>query len=254
VTEPLVTLEATESATIIRLNRPARHNALVPELLQELRVALDDQRSQDASAIVLAAEGRSFSTGGDLLGFWQHRERIADYAHRLVGLLNEAVLALYTHPAPVACAVHGQVTGGSLGLLLGADRVIMQRDACIAPWYTKVGFSPDGGWNALLPDIIGEQQASKWLTNDDPVSANACLAMGIAHEVVADNVVEAALAWSHRIAAAGAASIRSAGSLRGRSAADVNRGLEAERSAFVQQVQTPEAIAGIAHFLGKELH
>lgn len=252
MTEPLVTLETTDSAVIIRLNRPARHNALVPELLRDLLAALGDERSLTTGALILAAEGRSFSTGGDLLGFWQHREDIVEYANALVGLLNDVILALYTHPTPVACAVQGQVTGGSLGLLLGADRVIMQREVCIRPWYTTVGFSPDGGWTALLPGVIGRQRTSNWLSSDDSVAAERCLELGIAHELVEDNVVDAALAWSRRIAGANAASLRSTRLLLGRNAAELSRNLEAERAAFVQQVQTPEAIAGIARFLGKE--
>lgn len=251
VTEPLVTLEVTETAAIIRLNRPARHNALVPGLLQELLDALNDERCRNTTAVILAAEGQSFSTGGDLLGFWQHRDDIADYSQRLVGLLNQVVLALYTHPVPVACAVQGQVTGGSLGLLLAADRVIMHRQVTITPWYAAVGFSPDGGWTAMLPDVIGREQSGNWLLSNATFAADQCLAIGLAHELVTTDVMSAALAWSDNIAGMSAASIGSTRSLLRGDAAEIRRRLDAERAAFVQQVQTPEAIAGIARFLGK---
>ena len=249
MTESLVKLETTEHAAIIRLNRPARHNALVPELLTGLRDALADARSRNAAAVILAAEGRSFSTGGDLLGFWEHRKDIAAYAQELVGLLNEAVLAIYTHPAPVAAAVQGQVTGGSLGLLLAADRVFMAREASITPWYSEVGFSPDGGWTALLPDIIGRQPASHWLATNASAKAEECLDMGVAH-AIADDVVGAALDWSQRTTGKSVASIRSTRALLAHNDAEIAARLEAERTAFVQQVQTREAITGIARFLG----
>ena len=93
MTEQLVTLEVTGSSTVIRLNRPARHNALVPELLVELLDAVNDARSQRARTLILAAEGRSFSTGGDLLGFWQHRDNIAEYAQHLVRTYRQHTLA-----------------------------------------------------------------------------------------------------------------------------------------------------------------
>ncbi|HEY5776542.1 MAG TPA: enoyl-CoA hydratase/isomerase family protein, partial [Xanthomonadales bacterium] len=153
--ERLVTLERRGPIALVSLNRPARHNALVPELLAELLQVLGDPVCQDAAVVVLRAEGRSFSTGGDLYGFRQQRETIGTYAYGLVGQLNEVILAIYAHPAAVVCSVHGQVTGGSLGLLLAADHVIMRRGASITPYYSVVGFSPDGGWTALLPDIIG---------------------------------------------------------------------------------------------------
>ena len=154
MTESLVRQARDGDVAIVTLNRPARHNALVPELLTALLAALDDVAAGDAAALVLASEGRSFSTGGDLSGFLEHRESIGAYAERLVGLLNEVILALHRLPFPTVCAVSGQVCGGSLGLLLACDRVVMQQDAGIAPWYRAVGFSPDGGWAAMLPEVI----------------------------------------------------------------------------------------------------
>ena len=129
MTEPLVRQARDGDVAIVTLNRPARHNALVPELLTALLAALDDVAAGDAAALVLASEGRSFSTGGDLRGFLEHRESIGAYADLLVGLLNDVILALYRLPFPTVCAVSGQVCGGSLGLLLACDRVVMQQDA-----------------------------------------------------------------------------------------------------------------------------
>ena len=156
MTESLVRQARDGDVAIVTLNRPARHNALVPELLTALLAALDDVAAGDAAALVLASEGRSFSTGGDLRGFLEHRESIGAYADLLVGLLNDVILALYRLPFPTVCAVSGQVCGGSLGLLLACDRVVMQQDAGIAPWYRAVGFSPDGGWTAAVVEVTAD--------------------------------------------------------------------------------------------------
>lgn len=252
VDEHLVTLDVTDAAAIVRLNRPARHNALIPELLVSLIDTFRHERCRTAGAVILAAEGPSFSTGGDLSGFWQHRDNIADYANRLVGLLNEAMISICTHPSPVVCAVQGQVTGGSLGLLLAADRVIMNDSVRITPWYSEVGFSPDGGWTAMLPDVIGHQQSVDWLSDNTTATADECLGMGIAHELVSTDVLAAARAWSQRVAAMEDVDIESTRAASGKHPEEISQGLEAERTAFVRQIQTPEAIAGIARFLGKK--
>ena len=68
MTESLVRQARDGDVAIVTLNRPARHNALVPELLTALLAALDDVAAGDAAALVLSAEGRSFWTGGDLRG------------------------------------------------------------------------------------------------------------------------------------------------------------------------------------------
>ncbi len=252
MTRRLITLELKPFAALVRLNRPERHNALVPELLRDLLDTLQEPGVKQSPVLVLAAKGRSFSTGGDLQGFWQHRQSIGQYARELVGLLNEAILALYTHPVPVACAVQGLVTGGALGLLLGADRVIMQRGASITPWYSKIGFSPDGGWTALLPSIIGRQQTANWLYGNCTETAERCLDLGLVHDLTDTNPVAAALAWAQQVSALEPSSIGHTKALLKGETGILRARLEAERELFVQQVQTPQARAGIARFLGQD--
>ena len=252
MTEPLVRQTRDSDVAIVTLNRPARHNALVPELLTALMAALDDVAAGDAAALVLSAEGRSFSTGGDLCGFFEHRESIGAYAERLVGLLNDVILALYRLPFPTVCAVSGQVCGGSLGLLLACDRVVMQQDAGIAPWYRAVGFSPDGGWIAMLPDVIGRRQAADWIMTDARYESARCLELGLAQEVVAGDALPIALNWAREAATMSRGGARGTVSLLRGDDEALARRLEAEKAAFVRQVRSPEAQAGIERFLHRE--
>jgi 2-(1,2-epoxy-1,2-dihydrophenyl)acetyl-CoA isomerase len=247
--EPLVKLRRQGRIAVVSLNRPARHNALVPELLSELLNALEHDDCRDAAGVVLRAEGRSFSTGGDLLGFQRHKDTIGDYSNHLVSLLNRVILAIYTLPAPVACSVHGQVTGGSLGLLLASDRVVMRRGVTVTPWYSAVGFSPDGGWTALLPGVIGRQQALRWLAGNASHDADDCLALGLAHEVVASDCDRAALDWIERILKMNTNSVNLSRRLLNSDIEVLRVRLDAEREAFVRQIQTQQAFDGIDHFL-----
>jgi len=251
MSKQLATLQPQGEIAIVSLNRPARHNSLVPELLSCLLSALESDDCKDAAVVVLRAEGRSFSTGGDLLGFQQHRETIPDYADELLGLLNEAIITLYCHPAPVICAVQGQVTGGSLGLLLAADRVVMARRASITPWYTEIGFSPDGGWTAMLPSMIGRQQAANWLLTNARHDAKTCLELGLVHQLVKNDCDGAAIAWANKVATMHSGRIRG---LLNIDAEILRQKLEAERKAFVAQVQTAQALDGIENFLRRKNH
>ncbi len=146
-------------ATVI-LNRPDRHNSLVPAMLRELGAAIAGCESRPGvSILVLRAAGRSFSTGGDLGGFREHADEIAQYAHELVGLLNDAIIRLYDCRLPVITVVNGQVTGGAMGLVFASDIVLVTERASFTPYYVEAGFSPDGGWTALLPDVVGPTRA-----------------------------------------------------------------------------------------------
>lgn len=249
MSEPLVKFERQGAVAVLSLNRPQRHNALVPELLRNLIELLNGDKCRLAAAVVLRAEGRSFSTGGDLLGFQQHRSTIREYAYEVVGLLNQAMLCLYTLPVPVVCAVQGQVTGGSLGFLLASDRVVMHRNASITPWYAKIGFSPDGGWTAMLPAVIGRQQCMHWLASNASYDALTCQTLGLVHDVAGDDCDAAAFAWADNIAKMSSESIVSSRSLLNSNINELKRKLEAEREIFVKQVNSVTARQGIDQFL-----
>ena len=250
--EHLVSLDLQAELAIISLNRPERHNALIPELLSALVETLADENCQTARVVILRAEGQSFSIGGDMLGFHQHRDTITEYAYDLVGLLNRVIVALYSHPATIICAVQGQVTGGSLGLLLASDKVIMSRDATITPWYSVVGFNPDGGWAALLPEITGQQQTTQWLESNASHDADYCFDLGIVDQVVDGDCDEAAIYWANKIAKESDAKLQHRRHLLNISIDELNKRLEAERDLFVMQIQSRQALDGIDQFLRRQ--
>jgi len=252
--EPLVRVEWQGPVAGLTLNRPGRHNSLVPELLGALLEALGALRDRpDLRALVLQAEGRSFSTGGDVRRFYAQGEGIGEYADGLVGQLNRAVLALLDFPAPVVAAVHGIVTGGSLGLVLAADVVLVAPEASFAPWYNVVGFSPDGGWTALLPAVIGPRRAAEVLLRNLTITAQQAVEWGLASRMVPASAVRAE-AWrvAAEIAALWPGSVRRTRRLLRGTLGDVAARLEAERREFCAQVVTAEAREGMRRYLGEE--
>jgi 2-(1,2-epoxy-1,2-dihydrophenyl)acetyl-CoA isomerase len=249
----LVLLERRESVAVLTLNRPERHNSLVPALLEELLGQLEAVGSDGVSrAVLLQANGRSFSTGGDLQGFLDHRDQLERYAATLVGLLNEAILALWGLPVPVIAAVQGAVTGGALGLTLAADVMLVAPEASLTPFYSVVGFSPDGGWTVLLPDLIGRRRAAEILLRNQTISAEQAVAWGMASGIVpGERLQEEALRVAREMAAAKPGALRHARQLLGVRDGDLADRLETERSHFLQQIVTGEAIAGMIAFLEK---
>ena len=168
----------------IRLNRPERHNALIPDLLESLLAACQAvRRNPDCRILVLAAEGSSFSTGGDIRAFYDAGENIQSYAKQIVGLLNDCMLALFDMPMPVIGRIQGPVTGGSLGLLLACDMVAFSEEAFIQPYYSEVGFAPDGGWAAILPKRIGPRQTAQIMMLNHRIQAAEALELGLASQI-----------------------------------------------------------------------
>lgn len=247
----LVLTENYGRVATLTLNRPARHNSFVPELLKELLDALEEVgRRPGVGALTLEANGRSFSTGGDVKAFNDHRESLAAYADVIVGLLNRVILSLVSHPVPVVAAVHGKVAGGSLGFVLASDIVLISPEASLTPVYAEVGFSPDGGWTAMLPAVIGPSRAAEVQMLNRPIRAEEAVEWGIASRLVpASEIRQEARALAASIAEKKPGSIRRTKRLLW---GDVNAlavRLEQEKKSFREQIVSPEALEGMRAFL-----
>lgn len=236
----------------VTLDRRQRHNSLIPELLEELSAAITACESEPGTRVlVLRAAGPSFSTGGDLRGFRKHAKDIEQYANELVGLLHEAIIRLYDCRLPVIAVVDGQVTGGSIGFVLAADIVLVTDRASFAPYYVEAGFSPDGGWTAVLPDVIGRTRASTVQLLNQTITAERALDWGLAtaYAEVADLDAAVARLCEQLVD-------KKAGSVLGTRQLlrppDLETRLELERRRFVQQIATTEAQSGIDAWLGND--
>jgi 2-(1,2-epoxy-1,2-dihydrophenyl)acetyl-CoA isomerase len=237
----------------ITLDRADRHNSLVPALLDSLIGDVAAAARADIGALVLRANGRSFSTGGDVAAFFDvaPAERGA-YGGRIVGALNRAILSLLDLPFPVIGRVHGPVTGGSLGLVLACDLVAVTPAAFFQPYYVDVGFSPDGGWTALLPDRIGEAKARMVQLLNRRISAAEAVDWGIASALVPAADLDATISdWLETLGGkvAGAVGATKARLMPPERRAAYAAGLEAERASFVAQIATAAAHEGMARFL-----
>ncbi|WP_434055608.1 MAG: enoyl-CoA hydratase/isomerase family protein [Roseibium sp.] len=250
-----VVTEETDGALWIRLDRPTRHNALVPELIDDLEAALDHAAGRGPAALVLTGNGASFSTGGDIAGFLAHAgspNALLGYAEKLVGGLHAAILKLLSFPAPVLAAVNGPVTGGATGLVLAADMVAMAEQSFLQPYYSAVGFAPDGGWTALMPERIGTAKTLQIQYLNERICAEEALALGLATHVCPrsqlDNVVAQWLGMlgagfhsTHRVTRKNVWDAERLATVRAR--------LDQEKSRFLELVIQPETLDGMKAFL-----
>lgn len=244
-------LEIADGVARLTLNRPERHNSLVPDLIDSLNANLDRiATATDIHAVVLQAAGRSFSTGGDVAGFHAiPRGQRRAYAESLVGGLNRAILALLRLPIPLIGRIHGPLTGGALGFLLACDLAAITPQAFIQPYYTEVGFSPDGGWTALLPARIGAQRAREIQLLNRRVTALEAVQLGLATTLVEAESLDSTInGWLVALKSKRPGSVARTKALL---SVDYAAGLQAEQQQFLEQIDNAEAEAGMARFLAK---
>lgn len=249
----LALLETHNQIATLTLNRPERHNSLVPEFLREMLSALGQVNQQtELRALALQANGRSFSTGGDVQGFYDHRDNIEPYASEIVGLLNQVIVAMVKLPMPIVAAVHGIVTGGSIGLVLASDIVLVAPEASFTPFYSIVGFSPDGGWTAMLPSTIGQKRVIEILMLNQTITSEQAVLWRMANRIVpANEIREQAQTVAESIAQKKWGSIQRTKRLLWQDADALAASLEQERQKFCEQIVTAEALDGMEEFLKK---
>jgi 2-(1,2-epoxy-1,2-dihydrophenyl)acetyl-CoA isomerase len=196
-----------DGVAVLTLNRPEARNAMSGEMNAGLEQALDyAERSPSVRCVVITGAGGAFCAGGDVKGMASGGgtgggptldERI--HSQRL----NQRNTAgrMYLMPKPVVASLPGPAAGAGLSLALSADLRIMADTAFITTAFARVGFSGDYGGTFFLSHLVGSGKAKELYFLSDRVSAEECLALGIANRVVpAAELEEATMALARRLA------------------------------------------------------
>lgn len=203
----MISTESRDGITVIRLNRPDGHNALVPPFLQGLVDHLQ-QAGATNRPVVLTATGSTFCPGADLKWLANAKDPALAVAD-LVAVHHLAISTLLEMPVPVIAAVNGSVAGGGLGLALAADYRIAGQRATFTAAYFRLGLTPDGGSSAFLERTIGAARTLELLLTNRRLPAAEALAWGMVSEVVADDLLLArAIAFANSLEAAPAYALR----------------------------------------------
>ncbi|MGE4061323.1 MAG: enoyl-CoA hydratase/isomerase family protein [Sphingomonadales bacterium] len=176
----------------VTLNRPEVHNAFDDRLIDELTAVFQRLAGlADVRAVVLAANGRSFSAGADLN--WMKRtagyteeQNLAD-ARRLAGMLQ----ALDRMPQPTLGLVQGAAYGGGVGLVAACDIAIAVPEAVFSLSEVRLGLLPA----AISPYVvaaIGARQARRYFLTAERFDAAEAMRIGLVHAMAAREELEAA--------------------------------------------------------------
>lgn len=251
-----ITITQTLSTATIALNRPEMHNAFDDKLIRELTIALIElEREPNVRAIVLTGTGASFSAGADMI--WMRRMAAApepdnrEDAMRLAELLR--TLAFLSKPT--IARVNGSAFGGGVGLIACCDIAIAGSEAKFGLTEVKLGLVP-AVISPYVVDAIGARHALRLFQTAETFDATQALAMGLVHEVVATDGLDAAvqrqtdlLAKSGPIAVseAKALALRVAGRIEER-----RKLLDEENAALIARLRvSTEGQEGLTAFLDK---
>lgn len=201
-----VTYEAADGVATLTLDRPERLNAITPELVADLRTALERAWGDDAvRAIRLRGAGRAFCAGYDIGWGAEHMEEaesgrpwdpIADL--QMMSRFVDAYMQLWRSPKPVIAQVHGYCVGGGTDFALCSDLIVCAEDC-------RIGYPPARVWGspttAMWTYRLGLERSKRLLLTGDALDGRRAAEWGLASEAVPEaELDDAALALAKRVA------------------------------------------------------
>jgi 2-(1,2-epoxy-1,2-dihydrophenyl)acetyl-CoA isomerase len=178
----VIASESRDGFTIVRLDRPAQRNAMVPEMVHSLIDHLHNA-AQGKAPVILTGSGSAFCAGADVKWLATQTDPALAVAE-LVATHHLAISTLVDMPVPVIGAINGAVAGGGIGLALATDYTIAAPRASFTAAYFRLGLTPDGGASAFLERSIGPARTRELLLTNRRLSARQAFEWGMLNEVV----------------------------------------------------------------------
>lgn len=192
-TPPALRLERHAAVARMVIDRPTLHNAFDAALIAELTTTLEQlDRDPDVRLVVLTGSGSTFSAGADLN--WMRAMASADEATNRADslLLAKLMRTLNFLSKPTIARVNGSAYGGGVGLVACCDVAIGCSSAKFSLSEVKLGLVPA----VISPYVIaaiGLRHARRLFVSGEVFDAAHAERIGLLHECVADDALDAAI-------------------------------------------------------------
>jgi len=262
--------EVNGHTAVIRLDNPPV-NGLGLELRRGIVDGILKAEADDSvKAVVLIGSDRAFSGGADISEFGTDKAMAEP-------ILTTVINYVESSRKPVIAAISGACMGGGLELALGCHYRIAKPDAQIALPEVKLGLLPGAGGTQRLPRVIGAEHALNMIVSGSVVPAKQFKGSALFDEIVAGELLDAATAYATKVVnenlplkkvrdlkskhpnpegffmftqnTVGAlaknypAPLKCVEAVKAAVTMPFDKGMEVEREAFVNLMQTPESSA-----------
>jgi enoyl-CoA hydratase len=250
--ERCVVVEApSRHVAVVRINRPAAHNALNRAVLTDLRAALDSVTNKPAvrTVIITGTGEKAFSAGADVA---ELAGLDGEAAAAVLQFGGEVLQAFASAELPVIAAVNGLALGGGFELVLCATFSILAERAELGLPESALGLMPGYGGTQRLPRLVGDAVAAHIMLTGARLRAERAYQLGLTPvaPVPAGELLSAALEMAERIAVRGPAATRTIlRAMRAGREGSLSAGLHLETELAARAVAGRDGQEGIAAFL-----
>lgn len=168
----------------VNFTRPDLHNRFDEPMHSEFaRLMLDIWGREDIRVLILTAEGRSWSAGGDL-DMMVRQNNDKDLRDRITWEARVIFDTFIALPFPVIAAVHGAAIGLGATIATLSDIVVAAADAKFADPHVDLGLVAGDGGIISWSQAIGVTRAKRFIFTGERVSGRKAYEMGLVSDVV----------------------------------------------------------------------
>ena len=236
------------------LNRPDVRNAFNDQVIAELTAVFRDLSADPQLRVVLlAAHGKAFCAGADLnwmramAGYsWDQNRADAQKLADMLWTLDQC-------PVPIVARIQGDCYAGGMGLACVSDVLVANDNVTFCLSEARLGLLPA----TISPYVIramGPQQSRRYMVTAERFSATQAHAMGMVHELVGPDALDAKVAEIvHTLVANGPAAVRACKKLvQDVAGREIDAALRDETARRIADIRaSDEGREGIASFLNK---
>jgi methylglutaconyl-CoA hydratase len=188
----LLTIDEHGIATVT-LNRPEIHNAFDAALIATLTsVFIRLDQDDTVRAVILAANGKSFSAGADLnwmqaMANYSYEENLAD-----AKALAEMLSVLNQLSKPTIARVQGAAFGGAVGLIACCDMAVGSKLSKFCLSEVKIGLVP-ATISPYVIDAIGARAARRYFSTAEVFSSRRARRLGLLSEAVTEEELDSTI-------------------------------------------------------------
>jgi len=249
-----ITLETdARGVATLTMNRPDKHNAMNPALLNDLAAATTALAEDPAvRVVVLTGAGKSFSAGGDLSMMQQQFTATREERMKGAREFADMLYAMNTLPKPVIGRINGQAFGGGMGLISICDVAIAVQGPKFGLTEVRLGMIPA----TISPYVVarmGETMARRVFFSSRLFDAEEGVTLNLFRKAVAAEDLDAAIeaAIKPYLSAAPGAVARSNRLPRMKGAPITPEIIDLTVNALADAWEDPEAHEGIGAFFEK---
>jgi len=165
---------------LIELNRPKELNALNPQLMLEVRDALQElDRDDSVRAVIITGNAQAFAAGADI-------KQMADKSAIDMQLLDQFSTwdQIRKTKKPIIAAVSGFALGGGCEFAMTCDMIIASETARFGQPEIKIGTMPGAGGTQRLTKAVGKAKAMELILTGRFLSAEEAHFYGLVNKVV----------------------------------------------------------------------